>query len=350
MIAPASSASPQDLWVRPLQFVPNLLLELGADPGAVFRRAGVDPDILYDPNNRLDFVEVGRLLVECVAATRCEYFGLLLGQSAGLEAPGIVRRMMPFMASVRLALYALRAHLHLHDRGGVMAITPLEGDLVELAYVVLRPATPGASQIADAALAILLQLLLDLGAASEPPVAATLARSRPRDLQPYRLYYRTSLTFNAPRFALIVRSQLLEQRPPRADAQSVAAIQAVIDSAEADQPHSLTLKVRDLVGAMLPAFAPTFESIAKSLALSPRTLQRRLADEGTTVTAIIDRTKAELARQLLVETRMPVHEIAQTLHYDRPGAFTRAYVGWTGVTPRAARLAQQQRDIDSTPL
>ena len=83
----------------------------------------------------------------------------------------------------------------------------------------------------------------------------------------------------------------------------------------------------------------TQEEVGELLGMSGRTLRRRLADEGTTVTAILDETRTELARQLIVDTRMPIHEIAQTLHYTKPGAFSRAYLGWTGITPLSARRA-----------
>jgi hypothetical protein len=60
--------------------LPQVLRELGEDPATVIVGAGVYPDSLRNPENAISFVELGRLLEACVAATRCEHFGLLLGQ------------------------------------------------------------------------------------------------------------------------------------------------------------------------------------------------------------------------------------------------------------------------------
>jgi AraC-like DNA-binding protein len=332
-------ATSQDLWVRPLQCIPNLLRELGARPQTVFRRARVSPRVLLDPNNRLDFAQVGRLLTECVVATGCGHFGLLVGQRAGPDTAGIIHELMPFTRTVRSALYALRSHLHLHDRGGVLALTEQSRRLVECAYIVFRPNTPGAGQIGDGALAILFLLLRSLCGSTWKPIGVTIAHRRPSDTTPYRRFFNAPISFDAPRSAVVVPAGLLDRQLPGADARAEAAIRAAIADAEVAHPLSLTLQVRRLVGEMLAGFAPSFQQIASALVMSPRTLRRRLAEEGTTVTAILDETRAELSRQLIVETNMPIHEIAQTLHYANPGAFSRAYMSWTGVTPRSERKA-----------
>ena len=58
---------------------------------------------------------------------------------------------------------------------------------------------------------------------------------------------------------------------------------------------------------------------------------------------LLEDLRCELARQLLEESRLPIGEIAATLHYSKPGAFSRAFRGWTGKTPRAWRLAASRR-------
>ena len=75
------------------------------------------------------------------------------------------------------------------------------------------------------------------------------------------------------------------------------------------------------------------------LGVSERTLRRRLAADGTSVKALIAEVRGEIARQLLAETRMPIQEIAATLSYAAPGAFSRAFKGWTGKTPQEYRAA-----------
>ncbi|WP_338116064.1 helix-turn-helix transcriptional regulator [Thiocystis violacea] len=94
---------------------------------------------------------------------------------------------------------------------------------------------------------------------------------------------------------------------------------------------------------------PSTERIASALGLSRRTLYRRMAAEGTSVHALMNEIRHELARQLLLESRMPLNEIAATLHYSEPGAFSRAFRGWTGMTPSAYRAAVRGNPRENRP-
>ncbi len=70
--------------------------------------------------------------------------------------------------------------------------------------------------------------------------------------------------------------------------------------------------------------------------MSPRTLQRRLGDEGTSVHALLDEVRRGRAAALL-DADMAIGEVAYLLGYSEPSAFHRAFRRWTGVTPEAFR-------------
>jgi AraC-like DNA-binding protein len=336
----ARGPSQLDLWVRPLQCVPDLLRELDACPEVVFRKVGIDPEVLVNPNNRLDMAQVGTLVAECVAATGCEHFGLLVGQRSGAESVGIVHDLMPFTRTPRHALSALRTHMHLHNRGGTAALLVRPGRRrVELAYVTFRPNTPATGYLADIALAVGIHLLRRLFGARWAPDEVRVPHRRPEDVRPYRRFFRAPVLFDAPRAAIAMPEAVLSRPLPQADVRAEAAIRAAIAFAEAAYPEPLPLKLRRLVSASLLEFEPSLAQLAQAFSTSPRTLRRRLAEEGTTVSAIIDETRAELARQLIVETCLPVQEIAMVLHYSEASAFSRAFKSWHGATPQAARAA-----------
>jgi AraC-like DNA-binding protein len=89
---------------------------------------------------------------------------------------------------------------------------------------------------------------------------------------------------------------------------------------------------------------PSVDRVAEVLGVSRRTLNRRLADEGTSFKALLEDTRFAMARQLLRETRLPAIEIAAALHYTTPSAFSRAFRSWTrGTTPRRIRKAPASR-------
>ena len=82
---------------------------------------------------------------------------------------------------------------------------------------------------------------------------------------------------------------------------------------------------------------PHIEEIAASCPLKTRTLQRRLAEAGTTYSRIVDEVRFQAACRLLEDSSLPLAEIASALGYSDPANFTRAFTRWTGTTPRAYR-------------
>lgn len=77
--------------------------------------------------------------------------------------------------------------------------------------------------------------------------------------------------------------------------------------------------------------------VADRLAVSTRTLQRRLSSEGTNFQRELSKLRENLARYYLAETEYSSAEISFLLGYDDPNSFIRAFNGWTGDTPERLR-------------
>ena len=70
---------------------------------------------------------------------------------------------------------------------------------------------------------------------------------------------------------------------------------------------------------------------------SPRTLQRRLAEDGTSFSRTLQAVRFRNARRLLQDPEMPSKEISKRLGYTDPANFMRAFKRWTGVSPNEFR-------------
>lgn len=124
------------------------------------------------------------------------------------------------------------------------------------------------------------------------------------------------------------------------------------------EPHSSTVeRVKACLLEQLPAGSGTVDSVARELAISSRTLQRRLKAEGTAFQLVLDDTRESLARHYLAASDLPTHEISFLLGYNDIRSFYRAFQQWTGHTPSAARISEQRnkhiatsRDIASSNL
>jgi len=83
-------------------------------------------------------------------------------------------------------------------------------------------------------------------------------------------------------------------------------------------------------------------TIARKMAMSARTLQRRLEAEGTSFADVLDETRRHFAEAYIKEPELALTEIAYLLGFSEPSAFTRAFNRWFGVAPSQFRQRQPQ--------
>jgi AraC-like DNA-binding protein len=102
---------------------------------------------------------------------------------------------------------------------------------------------------------------------------------------------------------------------------------------EGGRRRSLADDVRTALGQRICGERPAVEKIAKALGMSPRTLQRRLGELGTTYQQILDDVRRRSARRLLANTDLDAGEVAFLLGFEELNSFTRAFHGWEGTTP-----------------
>jgi AraC-like DNA-binding protein len=107
--------------------------------------------------------------------------------------------------------------------------------------------------------------------------------------------------------------------------------------------REMVIRVRDLLRASLPGTL-SLDDMAAQLHLSPRTIHRRLEEEGSSFRAIKDALRRDLALARLVKTRDPVARIASDLGYNDASAFYRAFVEWTGMAPAHYRQRWSGQD------
>ena len=100
-----------------------------------------------------------------------------------------------------------------------------------------------------------------------------------------------------------------------------------------NQTESLRDKVTALISRHLIDGEPDRSFIAQSLNVSPRTLQRKLSDDGVSFQALVNETRQQLAEYHLNRNELSSAEIAYLLGFAEPSNFYRAFKKWTGKTP-----------------
>ena len=326
-----------DVRIGPILAIPQVLRTLHARPQTAFARAGVPLSLFRDPDARLPIEVAGRLFAECARLADCPHFGLLVGDRFDLDGLGPLGGLMRHSPDVGSALRSLLLHLQLHDRGAAPLLLQPERDAAVLGYSVYRLATPGTEFIYDAAVAIGNRILLELCGPAFVPLAVQFAYRRPKSIAAYRRVFRATPTFDAEVSGLVFASAWLARPIEGADPERHRALAFALKQAQDAGPLSLGDRVDLVLRQMLLSGHGTAEAVALQFGISQRTLRRRLDAEGKSFQAMVNRTRFEIACQLLRDTRLPVSHIAAALQYADANAFTRAFRQWSRSSPTAWR-------------
>lgn len=167
------------------------------------------------------------------------------------------------------------------------------------------------------------------------PAAATL--------EPYAQLFRCQVTFGAEATRIRFPASLLGLPLRRPDPALVAMLESQVQQSLAALPdkNGLLHGVRGRICRHLISGEPTLDSIANEMHISGRTLRRKLESAGWSFRTLLDDIRRQLALDYLRDRRLALPEIALLLAYSEQSAFNRAFLRWTGVSPRRWRLASR---------
>ncbi len=202
---------------------------------------------------------------------------------------------------------------------------------------------PGAL-VDETALAALVQLTRELTGRHLRALSVDFVNRRPADVTPYEDFFGGPVRFDQPSTRLVLSAADLALPLRGAD----AALLALLD-AQAERLLQQVAAVSGPVGVWRQALVGLIRSgrtalpdLAHSLQMSPRSLQRRLAEHGMSFQALLGQTRQQLAEAYLRDASVELAEVALLLGYSEQSAFTRAFRQWTGMAPLQWRRQQQR--------
>jgi AraC-like DNA-binding protein len=311
---------------------------LGLDTRHILQAATIDPLTLQDPDARIP--------VEQVEALWRKAYELSDDPNLALHAievlPFGAYRVLDFLASSAPAVGAALAK--------VSDYFPLINTVVRLPYTV------GERQVTFAVDAPSHPSMITRPYA-EYTLAAVFLRTRIATNQPYKLI---RVEFSHPRPADISEHERIFDCPVRFGAEacqiviardvwdtprtgSNAVLFSVLDTHakmlldRLPNPDDTVGRVREAIEAELRGGNPRLESIARRLAMSPRTLQRRLRDQGVLFNDVLDAMRFRAAKSYLAQGDIAHVEVAFLLGFAEQSSLNRAFKRWSGQTPTEYR-------------
>ena len=309
----------------------------GHDTAAFLRDQGVDPELLRDPEARLPQTIATRLWLAAGELTQDSNLGIRVAEGIQPGALGALGYALRTSETLGMSFQRLcRYHRLLHDAADVkLAVHPDRAVLSHYLFIPGGPVRP----ISEYVLAGWLLFSRQSTGVHWTPLEVRFPHPQPDDTSELRRLFGCTMKFGHDRSELIFSRDLLEKPLLKADPNLQAILEAQVVAMVAKLPkgEAATDAVRRYVAGELCNGEPKLEHIAPRLHMSPRTLHRRLEQEGTNFRQVLTEVRRELATRHLMERQLPVGEIAFLLGFSEPSAFHRAFKRWTGLAPLAYR-------------
>lgn len=192
----------------------------------------------------------------------------------------------------------------------------------------------------EASMAAVAAISKEVSTADFTPLAVHFKHAPRGDIAVYEEHFGCAVQFGSGRDALLVSEASIDA-PNKLGDQTIASFfdrHLEEQLASISHDNNLEIRVRRAVVNVLSEGVPTLSSIATELAMSARTLQRRLSEQGHSFQSVVDRGRKDLAQRLLRETDYSLAEVAFLTGFAEQSGFTRAFKRWAGQTPRSYRL------------
>lgn len=312
----------------------------GIDPHSVLQEVGLSAEFLdEDPETRIDANLVRRIWAAAAEQSSDPFFGLHAGETvvgaASIHIVGFTARQGPRLRDSyrtvarfsRLTNESSRITLEEGPESAVFSAGPAPG----------HAAWPRA--LTEMAIAAYVCAGRRWVGRDFPVSRANFAHAAPKDLSEYVRVFGSDLAFSATRNEVVLSNETLDLGLEARDPELGAFLERRAIAMLAGLPASTKLAdlVRAQIAAQLPEGPPSLESTAGRLAMSARTLQRRLHDDHLRYSALVGQVRSAAALDLVASPGLSLTEVASMVGYRDMESFRMAFVRWTGLSPREYR-------------
>lgn len=326
---------------RGVEHLLEALERMGVDSGALCREAGLDPERLRAPRCRVDAQALRKIFALAEARSGDPLVGLHVAEQVRLG--GLASYLIGSQNTVAHALLA-------QDRLqplllGAIAMSIRRRNDRTFVTLDMGPRPEAQRHLTEYCIASSCRVLRWVTLQAGRPSEIHFRHRAAGDPAEYERVFGCPVHFNMRENGAALSDATLAERLVSADDALGAQLDVLARMELGERP---TAAFRDSVVLALRAghmdgTRPRREAIARRLGVSARTLQRRLADEGTSFGKVVDETRYEAALELIDDPAVSIGDVSRRVGYADQFAFNKAFRRWTGRSPTAYRREVPRR-------
>jgi AraC-like DNA-binding protein len=331
---------------RLARFVVDDLRRRRTPVDGLLKEVGLQKTDLARPEGRLPHAPVIRLIERAASLVGDPNYGLHLAASLDPRDHGLLGFLALNSPTLIDALINLQRYYKV-AREGEFEIERY-GTQVVVRLREADPALRGLRQNSDFVVATVVRGCQHLTRQAVSPIRVEFVFEEPNAKVEYADILGCPVKFGAEWTALIYAEETMRLPVKGADTKLLQILELACQKIAGPTPEmqDFVREVRELIVERLPRGSANIDAIADELAMSSKTLERRLAKRNESFSALLDGTRYKAAKHYLEETDMPISQVAYMAGYTEAAALVRAFKRWTGATPMQFRDAADRSTRD----
>ena len=311
------------------------LLDRGFDEETIFSGTGFDISLLDQEAPVAEAADSFDFFEQAATLTNNDTFGFQLGKGQDIRRIGLV-------CYVGLAAPNVLGFLTNYSRYALVISEVLEFDMSNLQNRGLMKWWYSSSphlqrrQYVEYSATVFLNTLRHYSGSQITPKHVNFEHLRRNNSDEIETFFGCEITYGAGHNSFEFKNTDLELPLISADKQLLKVLQDYGDQVLSEKKQSLpglVFEVERVIADQLAQGAANLENVAAQLGMSPRTLSRKLAAEGTSFFRVLEDLRKSLSKSYLKDSDLVLAEIAFLLGYSGLSSFNDAFKRWTGHSP-----------------
>lgn len=320
----------------------EVVTSLGGDAAALLKTVGIEPSLLDRGGGEFPYKLQGELFEVAAAQLACPDFGMRL--AAVQAAQGATKVLGPLDVAMRNSptlgdAYRYCAdHLHAYSNATQICFEKLPDDpRVFMLFEAFLVGGIHQRQAVEQALALTQHGIHAISGGQARAREVWFTHEPLAPLSTYRAHFNATVRFSQSMNGLLFDEQDFELPLPDTDPQLYEMATSFIDHRFPTSAMPLRTRVRINIARLLVEGNCTQEYVAAALGLHPRTLQRRLREEGESFEAIKDSVRRDVALRYLQQPDVSLVRVTEILGYSETSVLSRSCLRWFCASPRELR-------------
>lgn len=315
------------LWV---QGILQAAIQQGLLESDILAQAGLDQDSIKASDGRISLADTLSLWRSVELLSSDPLFGFHMGLSLKPAHFQLLAFTMLSSPTLGDAVEKILKYQRLISDGGTFTLFQQADHQAKIIY------TPSVKNFSyhqiDAVMAAILSFARWLLGREISPLHIALSHTEYAGLDQYREFYNCEIAFNQEQNGIVFSSQLLSEALPGFD-KGLAAMHVKMADSQLQRLTEPSIVARVKERLIAADDGSSRDDIAAQLAMSGRSLQRKLQEQGSSFQKIHDDYRHQRSLQLLADESLSLLDISLQLGFSESSTFYRAFKRWQGLTP-----------------